>query len=401
MKITGAKKLSIILLSLGCSVAAGLGVLFSGAFSTAPVSYAQTAPHALIGEEEDVLAEFSQMSGISERDIKFYANSNGLSVEAFYQYYLHDKTTAENEIMQFLNGYAQGKYTRQDDISNEDWYLDPDEVGTYTVWTGDTVGIADTLTDFYTSKSFITTEKFYWRESGFQWGHMERWGINYSSFMNKNETQVSTLQGTYYDSFWIWDIVWLEEGEQYDFGVYSDKRFLGKNWGALSAPNFIDTYLSRKPYSAYRYTYNSYVSGMYNWSVFGDSTDNVSPASDADLATFFEPASVTTHGTRGDYKDEFGSNIVPEWQYMTWATDLGSRGANDFSKGWHIMHLSKDAPSGVYYMQFSRPVISRTTKNVWRAGMTGTSYNSGRSISDQYWESPKWKGDCGWSENRC
>ena len=103
MKITGTKKLSIILLSLGCSVAAGFGVLFSGLFSDAPKAYAQTGPQALVGDEEALLEEFSQMSGIGDKDLKFYALSNGGTVESLYQYYLHDRAAAEQDILQFIS----------------------------------------------------------------------------------------------------------------------------------------------------------------------------------------------------------------------------------------------------------------------------------------------------------
>lgn len=413
MKITGAKKLSIILLSLGCSVAAGLGVLFSGAFSTAPVSYAQTAPHAIIGEEEDVLAEFSQMSGISERDIKFYANSNGLSVEAFYQYYLHDKTTAENEIMQFLNGYAQGNYTRQDDISNEDWYLAPDEVGNYNqIWSSGTmVGIPTVWTEYYTSKSFITTEEFYWRESGFQWGHMLRAPLDgWASKPSNYEKDFDVLPGVCIDSRWLWDIVWLDEGEQFEFGVKSVLNCGSKGAGAMPVEYFLDTYLSEKPAAVYDYGTNHNNVGVWglaghtfggNWQAFTDG-DAATLPDDNDLAPF-EPTSFTTCGTRGDYKDEFGSTIKPNDKggnynfgnssFYSWAPD--SLQSGNAKAGVHKLRVSKDAPSGVYFMAFDNPVYPGVSKATWYGGLHTQWVGNGKLATD--YNSVNWYGWQGWS----
>ena len=374
MKTTSTKKLSIILLSLGCVIAAGFGTVFSGIFSNEPKAYAQTRQRIALDNEDVILEEFSHISGISEKDLKFYALSSNGTVESLYQYYLTDRKTAEQEILAFLSDYSQGNLINNTDISAEDWFVPPDEVGAYD-FKGCLTGIADTWTDYYTSKSFITTEEFYWRESGFQWGHMQL-NRNIGVHGGGNYYSVATATCVYWDSFWLVDMVWLDEGEVYEFGIKSNKQHSSKYMGAMETDFFVDNYLTDKAYKVRDNSYSAssslaYQQGTY-WGLFTD-YDASTPADDNDPAVFgCDPVPKT----KADYKDEFGSSIPNNngsngsqnnSSYLKWAPD--SLGASNYNAGVHKLQVSADAPSGVYYMGFYRPY----SNGYWSVYSAGTS----------------------------
>ncbi len=87
MKITGTKKLLIILCAIICVFAAGLGVIFTRS-ATGTVAYAASDGHILPmadGEkvsdatseaDKKALKELSEATGISPELLTFYARSN-------------------------------------------------------------------------------------------------------------------------------------------------------------------------------------------------------------------------------------------------------------------------------------------------------------------------------------
>ena len=404
MKITATKKLSILLLSLACSAAAGLGVAFGG-FGSATAAYAQSEKHVLPSVGEDVLLdELSALTGISREELKFYALSNGGTVEGLYNCYLDNKDVLVGEIATFLSDYSTGKLVNEglSQISGEDWFVAPDEVGSYD-FNGCRVSLVDTWTKFYTTKSAVTDDPLYWRAMSFQYGHNTIWrnigdGVTRGAGIGNSYYNVNPVATVYWDSFWIWDIAWLEDGEQFEFGLYSDKAYNGKYMGAMSSQFWLEKYLTDKHYKVKDANPNKNGYSEGNYAGFFRDGDYSTPPADTDLATFGPAENLTK--TLGDYKDEFSSSISPSnlaadgmWSnssFIKWATSPldGASGtipaslpASNYGVGNHILRVSDDAPSGFYYMTFYYPTIG-----VFTDALTGyktslastfqTSYNS-------------------------
>ena len=392
MKITGTKKLSIILLSLACAAAAGLGVLFSGWSDKAPKAYTQPGASIMYGDEDAILKEFSNASGISAELLKFYAKANNGTVEMLYQYYLYDKETAKEEILSFLSAYSQCQIVDESgiDMSDEDWYVSPDDVSSY--WNYVTMapaGISDTWTTWYTSKAFTTTEKAYWRESNFQWGHMvinHNIGVGIGN-VTSSEAGLASINNVYWDSLWVYDIVWLDEGEEYYYGIYSNKNYSSKYKGAMEASHFMEKYLVDRPYYvvSQQPQYYPHPSGTYV-GVFRDL--------DADATTPLECTLGydSPRKTINDWKDEFASNVKPftsgtngslnNTNFTQWltATDMAGAVGTGAGAGIHGLKLSKDAPSGMYFMTFYRP----SGACWWNAGLATTSSNAVNICTNGY-----------------
>ena len=191
MRITGTKKLLIILFAVICAVAAGIGVLYakpSSAFAdAAPESAAETeAPVDIPDGEELVDSEQEQyderfdeariraLAEVMEIDyeiLNFYAHANDISIaqleDEYYSELLaspesdgytldedalaleedaehehnheHDENgncifsddNLSDRVANFKNSYANGEVKLDADAEDEDWFLSPDEAGSY------------------------------------------------------------------------------------------------------------------------------------------------------------------------------------------------------------------------------------------------------------------------------
>ena len=399
MKTTRAKKLSIILLSLGCTVAAGLGMLFGGWFTKTPKAYTQSVPYVLPVGDDAIYEEFTQFSGLSEADLKFYVEANNLTAEALYKYYLYDKDAAEQEIVEFLRNYSKG-YLQNPDLdamSKEDWFLAPDEVGTYATLTRAMVGIGDSWTAYYTTKAFTTTEAAYWRQSSFQWGHIElsRNVGGGSTGYSGSYGALATAAGIYWDSFWIYDVAWLEEGESLEYGIYSNRKYSTKYKSAMTTQYFMEGYMSQKPYRVRDNAYGSTSANAYTTGTYGGQFAGTDDTALCSLG-YDSPRK-----TREEWKDEFSSNILPytsgsngsrnNTNFAVWTSDSGGAGSQNVK---HKLKISADAPSGMYYMTFYYPYYG-STAGVFCAGFNSFSKGSATCRNDRHSTATEWQN---WSE---
>ena len=193
MKITGTKKLIILLLSLVCAVAVGLGWgMFSGQDALAATASSDTDENTKSAEDtqpnvedisedyydEAILREVAAMTEIDYDLVNFYAHSHEANAGLMLADTKKDVEGVKQELATFLKDYSTGDLVNENsEIEDEDWYVAPDEVSKYaTIYR---LGLADMWTSYFTSKSFITQESQYGGLNGFTMGNYVRWPGNF------------------------------------------------------------------------------------------------------------------------------------------------------------------------------------------------------------------------------
>ena len=183
MKVTGTKKLLIILFALTCVFTLGLGALFGGwFFKSAPSAYAEEEKVTLPDGSAERLQKISEKTGIGVEALTFYVKSNGGTESELCDFYdvvgLDDFTKL---VKQFLTDYSSGELQSETDYTNEDWFLPPDQVGSYVPLPGN----HDTVVNYHSSKQALTQESQYFRNVGFTMGPYDKFiypetsGVNY------------------------------------------------------------------------------------------------------------------------------------------------------------------------------------------------------------------------------
>ena len=187
MKVTGTKKLLIILFALTCVFTLGLGALFGGwFFKSAPSAYAEEEKVTLPDGSAERLQKISEKTGIGVDLLTFYAKSNGRTESELCDVY--DATGKEefvSLITKFLSDYSTGALESSVDYSDEDWFISPDQAATYAITYA---GNQDTLLAYYSSKSAVTTESQYFRNTGFTMGPYNKMvGVSDNSVNDRND----------------------------------------------------------------------------------------------------------------------------------------------------------------------------------------------------------------------
>ncbi len=213
MKITSTKKLIIILLTLICALAVGLGVMWSAAET--PSALSATAASAEDGaepdeaelpEEESEEKEYEEydpaydegelriiadMVGQDYKLVNFYAHVMGMTVEGLYAAINAEVDAGEeidsdaetitetmsgaqklaSEISELVSAYGSGKlyYTGSEEIEDEDWFLPPDDVSTYATYYVD-YGMF-TSGNYTTASKPVTDETQLWGSPAYTLGY--------------------------------------------------------------------------------------------------------------------------------------------------------------------------------------------------------------------------------------
>ena len=353
MKITGTKKLLISFFALTCVLATGLGVGLTRTEFKGVTAYAMSDSHVLPmadGEKAsdatsqadiDARAALAEATGIAPEMISFFARSNGSTEKALYDAYLEDNITILDSILTFADMYSEGELVHNEDISDEDWYVDPDQAATYATTWGSTLHLSptDTLGSYYSSKSGgITTESQYYRNSNFTMGFYKKWD---------NRKNSKTRHRNLKHNYMMYDIVWLEEGETYTFGCNLLRGLHNTYAEVTSSSNFLSTS-------------NYYVDNR----VQGYVRDYLFNATKADEATTPNPIVTadpdTSRNTYNDYLDEFGSTIAPTTASYTYSGAGGGANAKRLT-------IKPDAPSGAYMIVFQSSA-NQTSGMPWRIG---------------------------------
>ena len=331
---------------MACALATALGVIFTRPATVGTVAYAMSEEHALPkadGEKDsdavsladkEALAELVDLLGVDAELITFYARSCGGTESQLLEAFKEDQITITSAFSDFIDGYSNGELVYEDEhehVCEEDWYLSPDEVSTYATsnWSAVRIGLQDSWLNYYSSKAGgITTESQYYRNSNFTMGYYVKWDNSiYSDFnyvMRRRE-----------HSYMLYNIVWLEEGESYTFGL--------RNTMAMNS-----VYASIATSQAFltddHYVYKYFFSNV---------------ATNPDPITTVEPD--TSRNKMSDYLSEFYSNINPAT--TDYSTSF-SAAANSNLR----MTVKPDAPSGAYM------IVLRTVAN-------GNSEGSGTRFS--------------------
>ncbi|MDE6442179.1 MAG: hypothetical protein K2L12_05465, partial [Clostridia bacterium] len=380
MKITGTKKLLIIFLTLVCALTAGLfGVLFKGnnmpASAETSVVNADNADDGVQDGGEDKLVEPSQTpleEAADEEQSEEQVVEEPEYDETYDEGYLHDaaeltgirydvlnlfahvcevpaRTILENAeknpeevvevVTSFAESYQKGEiYNDDSSVEEEDWFVAPDQMGTF----GYLVGLQTEWVDYYTSKTSITTDDRYWGVTGFTMG-------NYWHHSPRN----TTTAGQHFYYTWAW----VEEGEEYEFGLKSHCAYGWVRTEAQKADTFFNTYLK-----GFWFTANSSAPGGY-------------VGSDPNATSY------------NQYLEDYYTNTAPSTSYMKCSSghnitsNSSSVIGSNYSTaraGYDIkMKVSADAPTGVYKMRF---YAFYNSTNYWVctwANLRGTSNNSG------------------------
>ena len=337
MKITGTKKLIILLLSLVCAVAVGLGWgIFSGQDALAATASSDTdAENSKPTEDvqpnvedisedyydEALLREVASMTEIDYDLVNFYARSHEANAGLMLADTKKDVEGVKQELATFLKDYSSGVLVNENpEIEDEDWYVAPDEVSKY-VYT-DPVGLGSIWSNYFTSKSFVTKESQYWGLNGFTIG-------NYEHLQN------NAYGGTPADKSFIYTWAWLNEGEEYKFGMTSSCTYSSVVVGAMNASSFFSTYLR---------------------GFWFNSTTGIADATD----TTRNPDG--SRKTLADYQREYATDIEPSNAHIKITS--GGKGGGKIQAT-----VSADAPSGVYYIQFTDPYNNRSVYRFSNKGL--------------------------------
>ena len=328
MKITGTKKLIILLLSLVCAVAVGLGWgIFSGQDALAATASSDTdAENSKPTEDvqpnvedisedyydEALLREVASMTEIDYDLVNFYARSHEANAGLMLADTKKDVEGVKQELATFLKDYSSGVLVNENpEIEDEDWYVAPDEVSNYVVIYR--LGLQDMWTSYFTSKSFITQESQYWGLNSFTVGNYARW-------------PAGSWTGYGAADRFLYSFAWVDEGQSYTFGLHSNYNYGGLSVGAMNASSF----------------FSSYLRGYWF-----DSTTGIANATD----TSRNPDG--SRKTLSDYQREYATNIQPSNSHIR--ISQGNSNGGDIKAT-----VSADAPSGVYYIQFTDPARNRS-----------------------------------------
>ncbi len=383
MKITGTKKLLIIFLTLFCAFAAAVvGVLFK---STSVGAYAQTetsvqavedgaqdgeeqkSGNAILTEdegnngetadgtqEEDVAEEPEYDETYDEGELLAASERTGISLEVLELFaHVYEipsrliREDAENypeELIQtvntFVESYSKGEiYSNDGSVEDEDWFIPPDEVSSYSYL----VGLQTEWIDYYSSKTSVTTDDRYWGVSGFTMGNYWR-----------HSPPRNTSAGEHFYYTWAW----VDEGEDYEFGLKSHCAYSWVRTYAQDAGAFFNQYLK-----GFWFTADSSAAGGY-------------VGSDPDSTSY------------NQYLEDYYTDIAPSTAYMKSTTHPGTItsgssgviGTNytNSGDGYDIkMKISADAPTGVYKMRFYAFHNSTSYWITTYAHLRGTSNTSG------------------------
>lgn len=373
MKITGTKKLLIIFCAVICVFAAGLGVIFTRAATSGTVAYAASDDHILpmaAGEKAsdatsaadiEARAALAEATGLAPELISFYARSNNGTEKELYDAYLENDLMILDSILTFAEAYSLGEIESVSDISDEDWFISPDDASTYNTWTGTQIGLGDSWVNYYTSKSGgLTTESQYYRNSNFAMGYYVKWDTRRTWAYRHSRSK---------HNFMYYNIVWLEEGESYTFGYNLTKNIVNVFAETTSSLNFLST-STLLTSGTHANTYSGYVRDY----LFSDTKAN--EAANPNPIVKIDPD--TSRNTYNDYLDEFGSTISP----ATTSYTLSGAGGGAGNKR---MTIKPDAPSGAYmivaqagYDQSGNQFLSKAGSSTWRFRYNGdTAYGTG------------------------
>ncbi len=353
MKITGTKKLLLSFFALACALGTGLGFGLSRSGATDITAYAASDKHVLpmaVGERasdavsaadieaRDALAE---ATGIPADFISFYARSNNGTEKELYDSYVEDELTTFDGMKSFAEMYSEGELVPEEDISDEDWYVSPDQTAGYApYWSCYLIGLGDSWSNYYSSKpGGITTEQQYYRNANFTMGYYVKW----------DQRKSATHHAMGKHNYMLYNIVWLEEGESYTFGFNSATGMNSVYCETTSSVNFLSTstLLSNGSYSGYvrDYLFNS---TKANEATVPNPKVNIDPD--------------TSRNTYNDYLDEFGSTIAPASSDYTSSLGTGT--------GAKRMTIKPDAPSGAYMivLQSSNNTQAGTQFIWWNRG---------------------------------
>ena len=384
MKVTGTKKLLIILFALTCVFTLGLGALFGGwFFKSAPSAYAEEEKVTLPDGSAERLQKISEKTGIGVDLLTFYAKSNGRTESELCDVY---DATGKEEFVKIVNGffadYATGELQSQNDCSNEDWFISPDEVSSYTWLTGN----GDTIYDYKTSKSYLTVEPQYFRNTNFAIGP-------YDKYVPAEENTVNDRNDRAWFESMKYNFAWLEEGEEFYYGVkvksgysVSPGRGVVDNHTWMNTDPTITTSWSnwcKTPAAiAAGYTFNNndvtetYINGWWFDEATGVCANDPDP----------------TRNNRTQWLDEFGSSINPSTVFMPGGGLVRMDKSGAGSTGEMGIWISADAPSGTYYFTLAYP-----RGGVWY-GWNNTTYVTSsvgignRNDYDTLWTGSLWQG---------
>ena len=364
MRITGTKKLLIILFAVICAVAAGIGVLYakpSQAYAdAAPESAAETeAPVDIPDGEESADSEQKQYDGkydeiemhtladsmgIDFDALNFYARTNEISVDALSEIYAERGEELKQSISQFYELYSAGEltYTGEKNIEEEDWFLPPDAASSY-YWI---MQPGASFRSSCTASKPITNETGLWGSSMYTFGE-------YTQFIGGKKW----LEAGRAFSYW-W--VWLEPGETFSMSVYSAYAHRSVTTRAENASQFFEDYLTYQNPKFYT------GSGSYGgWFVQG--TDGVW----RDDYGVYKGAK-----TLQEYQEEYNSDIQPTNEFLSASSLTNAAG------GTSTLRISGDAPSGVYTLQYYIP-RNNTSAAYFGAGSGSLSEYS--ASDPRYW----------------
>ena len=172
--------------------------------------------------DEGVLRAVSELTGIEFDVISFYSHSFEISASELFEYSLENPDGLINEISEFLNLYSNGCIVNGDkSIEDEDWFLPPDGAGTYAYYG---VGQNTVWTNYYATKTY-TGELGLWGSPEYTIGtYAYHWGGTYNLAPGR---------------FGRYSFVWLDPGEEYEFGVYSTCSYSNVTWGVYNANSYL------------------------------------------------------------------------------------------------------------------------------------------------------------------
>ena len=256
MRITGTKKFLIIILAFVCAVAAGLvGAFFntngqSGAFAETG-KYPQSSEYAEIVYDEELLHTSADETGFEYDIINFYAHVFSVSAERIYEELKLDRDGVVADIQSVLGDYASGElnYQGEENIEEEDWFVAPDEVESYAR----AIGLQDTWMEYVTSpnRPVSNESNLYWGNENFTVGPKYRMPNEPWDYKG-NPNPPSSWQSSYnavgngawpQGNFFKYSWVWLDEGDEYQFGIKSSRSYNQVYIGAERADTFFEEIL--------------------------------------------------------------------------------------------------------------------------------------------------------------
>ena len=349
MKVTGTKKLLIVLFALACVVTLGLGAFFGGwFFKSAPSVYAEEEKVTLPDFANERLQKISEKTGIGVEALRFYVKSDGGSESELCDYYdLVGEKIFVDTVTKFLSEYSSGEIETDNDFSNEDWYLSPDQAGTYASYIA--AGQQTTITAFYSTKSMMTTEQQYFRNTGFMMGP-------YTKRVYSADNSVNDRNSMEWHENMYYNFAWVEEGEELYFGVNSTKGMYEQTYSAIDTNTWMNgptaitqsyaNWCTTPAAQAAGYTYGAPTFTGISGTAFDPTTGEM----------YYDPD--PTRNTKAQWVDEFGSAINPAQAYMNGGmrvkgTSAATSGGSGYS-GQLGIWLSADAPSGTYYFTLGK-----------------------------------------------